>query len=103
MIKITDNKGYVYSNVNLNPGTYQANVVFNGDNYYSSSSISKTLVVKEWLTTTLSANNLVKYYGDADSFNVKLTSENNVLTGKNINFNVNGVNYVKTTNNEGVC
>ena len=99
--KITDNKGYVYSNVNLNPGTYQANVVFNGDNYYSSSSISKTLVVKEWLTTTLSANNLVKYYGDADSFNVKLTSENNVLTGKNINFNVNGVNYVKTTNNEG--
>ena len=38
--KITDNKGYVYSNVNLNPGTYQANVVFNGDNYYSSSSIS---------------------------------------------------------------
>lgn len=100
--KITDNKGYVYSNVNLNPGTYQANVVFNGDNYYSSSSISKTLVVKEWLTTTLSANNLVKYYGDADSFNVKLTSENNVLTGKNINFNVNGVNYVKTTNNEGM-
>lgn len=99
--KITDNNGYVYLNINPEVGTYNINVVYDGDDYYKSTSISKTVTIKEHLATTLTGENLIKYYGDSNNFKVKLTSGNTVLTGKTISFKVNGVTYNSVTNSEG--
>lgn len=94
MIKITDNKGYVYSNVNLNPGTYQ------GELPYKSSSITKTITINK-KTTSLIANDLIKYSSENDTFNVRLVSDNIDLKDKIVKITINGVTYNKVTNGDG--
>lgn len=99
--EVSDSNGYVYKNINLMPGSYSVSVVYDGDNYYYGCQISKTITVKERFSTSLSGVDVVKYYGDNNYFKVKLTSNGNDLSGKTINFNVNGVVYNSITNSKG--
>ncbi|WP_238524486.1 chitobiase/beta-hexosaminidase C-terminal domain-containing protein [Methanobrevibacter smithii] len=54
------------------------------------------------VNTSLEVNDLVMYYKNGSKFNVVLKdSSDNVLVNKNVIINVNGVNYIRTTNNLG--
>ncbi|MBP3226316.1 MAG: carboxypeptidase regulatory-like domain-containing protein, partial [Methanobrevibacter sp.] len=52
----------------------------------------------------ISANDVKKYYKGSERFNVYLKDVNNDgISGQNVTINVNGVDYVKTTNDNGLA
>mgnify|MGYP002528034201 FL=1 len=53
---------------------------------------------------TLLADNLVKYFRNESQFFISLVDgEGNLLSGKNITMNINGVFYTRTTNENGTA
>ncbi|MBQ9026260.1 MAG: hypothetical protein IJ104_07805 [Methanobrevibacter sp.] len=53
---------------------------------------------------TIIHDNLVKYYGNSNPFTITILDSNNVgVSGISITFNVNGQNYLRTTNSLGVA
>ncbi len=98
--RITDNEGFVYLNINLNSGTYQIFTEFSGNQFYNPTSSNNTITVK----TTILANNLVKMYCNDTQFTANFTdSKGNPLANSNVTFNINGVIYTKTTDNNGTA
>lgn len=99
--RITNSSGYARLNINLNPGNYVIYSHFYGDAYYKDSDIVNNInvVLK---STTLIADNFVKYFGDSDQFTVRLIDYQGLpLSNKNISIMINGITYIKTTDNQG--
>ena len=99
-MKITNNNGYAYLNINLKPGNYSISTLFAGNSLYKSSTIINNIYV----ISTILGNNLVKSYKNDSQFEVMLfDSEGNRLKNSNATFNVNGVLYNRTTDKTGVA
>ena len=92
--RTTNETGHVKLNINLNPGEYIITVEYKG------CKVSNKITVK----SILYADNLIKKYGTPDQFKVKLLDgTGNVLKNANVTFNINGVFYTRTTNEEGIA
>ena len=106
-INITiNNKSYLFKIENnetlmiqdkLNPGNY--NITLKWDKI----TLSKMLTVNK-IKTQIKTNNFEMYYKDGSKAIISLTDENNnILANKNIIFNINGVEYTRTTDSDGIA
>ena len=88
---------------NLAVGNYLFTVYYGGDEKYYSKSIVDNISVKE-LNIILNAHDLIKYYGASDKLSAQLLDKSNKpLSGQKIIFTVNGAEYKRTTNNDGIA
>lgn len=98
----TDNGGYAYLNINLNPGTYQISYTFPSSSPFQSSSGSKTITVSKQNSVISYDNFKVNHKGE--SFNVNLTDvKGNPLAGKEVKFVINGVTYTRISDDKGIA
>ena len=94
--RYVNSTGQVKLNINLAPGKYIITTLNNND----SSKISNTIEVTPYLYT----QDLVKYYRNASKFEAKLVdSSYNPVAGEKITFTINGNQYQRTTDNNGVA
>ena len=94
--RTTDSNGVASLNINLMPGEYSISSTYNGYTIYN-----KVSVFDSYLETY----DLVKDYGSATPFTVKVYDENGnrVGIGEEVQFNINGVDYTRTTDSNGVA
>ena len=92
--RTTNETGYVKLNINLQAGNY----IITAD--YKGYRVSNEIKIKP----ILSADNLTKKYSTTDQFEAKLVDgKGNPLSGRNITFNIHGVFYNRTTDNDGIA
>lgn len=95
--RVTDSNGQAKLNINLNPGQY----VITSYNNLTKESQSATISV---IPILVDNENLVKYYKNDSKFVVKaLDDRGNPCAGVDVVFNINGVFYTKTTDENGVA
>ena len=98
--KTTDANGTASMGLNLDSNVYPVTVTYNGSASYSK--ISKNITVT--INSSIIADDLVKMYQNATRFYAKfMGSDGKVLANTQVKFNINGVFYTKTTNNDGVA
>ena len=91
----TDQNGVASLNINLNPGQYILTAInpVNGDQYANTVKVLSTLV---------DGHDVIKYYRNATTYSIKvLDGTGNALANVNVQFNINGVFYTRTTNSSG--
>ena len=99
----TDSKGIAKYNINLaTPGNYTATYKFNKNGGYLASSTSSTISVYEGKDVVFTPEDNVVLKGDAFSVLVK-DEDGNLVINKNVYFNINGVNYLRVTDKNGVA
>ena len=92
--RTTDANGYIKMNINLNPGTYIATIMYNGLN------MANTIKV----LPILEAKDVVMRYRDGTKFEAKLLDgQGKPFAGQTITFNINGVMYNRVTDGSGVA
>ena len=90
----TDSNGVASLAINLNPGNYTITTM------YSQYEVSNNIEV----LPTLKAQDLVMSYQDGSTFNAAVVDgQGNPLANKEVIFNVNGVFYTKTTDENGIA
>ena len=95
--RTTDEKGIAKLNINLQPGKY----VITSINSATGDLIGNTITVK---TVIVENSDIVKYYKNDTQYTLKvLDGQGKPSSGKNVTFNINGVFYTRTTNNEGIA
>lgn len=104
--RTTDEKGVASININLNPGKYSVLVSFDGDDNYQASSCSGNIQVinsnKDLRDSTfISFENFEELFGENKKFEVLLSNDEGPLANQEILFEINGVTYSRTTDNEG--
>ena len=88
--RTTDELGSASMAINLDPGIYDADLLFDGDDYYSYA--YSTVEIE--ILSTISCLDMQKYVGTPDRFTVScLDSKGNKLTSGDVEFNINGVKY----------
>ena len=98
--KTTDANGTASMGLNLDSNVYPVTVTYNGSANYSK--ISKNITVT--INSSIIADDLVKMYQNATRFYAKfMGSDGKVLANTQVRFNIHGVLYTKTTNNDGVA
>ena len=98
--KTTDANGTASIGLNLDSNVYPVTVTYNGSAFYSK--ISKNITVT--INSSIIADDLVKMYQNATRFYAKfMGSDGKVLANTQVRFNIHGVFYTKTTNNDGVA
>ena len=98
--KTTDANGTASMSLNLDSNVYPVTVTYNGSAFYSK--ISKNITVT--INSSIIADDLVKMYQNATKFYAKfMGSDGKVLANTQVKFNIHGVLYTKTTNNDGVA
>ena len=96
-LRSTNEQGIAKLNINLPVGTYDCHVSFNDPDY----TYVKTFV-KVVINPIVNTSDLSMTEKDGSKFTAVLTdSNNNKVTGKKVIFNVNGIDYERTTNNNG--
>ncbi|WP_299521858.1 Ig-like domain-containing protein [uncultured Methanobrevibacter sp.] len=98
--RITNSNGQAILSLNLESGEYIANVIFEGcDFYHSASSISKINI-----KSTINGGDLTKYYKNSSQYYAKFSDNHgNPIVNQEVNFNINGVFYTRTTNSNGLA
>ena len=93
--RITNNDGVGSLAINLRPGEY----VLTAYNPVTGEQQGFNITVKSLIVT----QDLTKYYMNASSFQATIYDKNGSLAvGKNVTFNINGVFYTRTTDENGV-
>ena len=93
----TNSDGVVRLNINLPPSSYILTVInpITGENAANNITVLSRLVEN---------NDLVKYYKNASKYSVKVLDEKgSPLDHVNVNFNINGVFYTRSTDSNGVA
>jgi len=92
--------GVASLNINLGIGTYPCTIFFEGNSEYNGFTRNVTVKVTDKQGTLLISNGLVKTYGTSDQLKAQLY-HNGGLPGKPVKFTINGVSYIRNTDNEG--
>lgn len=93
-IRDTDNQGQASIPLNLNSGVYDVVTDYNGNKYYSTVTINPTVVSNDFSKIF---RNDTQYYGKF------IDSKGNLLKNTDVKFNIHGVFYTRTTNNQGIA
>ena len=92
--RYSNEDGFVKLNINLNPGEYIITAEFNGCR------VSNKITV----LPILNATDLRMQYKDGSTFNVTLVDgQGNPLANAGVTFNINGVFYERTTDENGIA
>ncbi|WP_296887434.1 Ig-like domain repeat protein [uncultured Methanobrevibacter sp.] len=95
--RTTDDEGIAKLNINLQPGNY----IITSINSATGDQIGNTITVK---TVIVENNDIVKYYKNDTQYTIKvLDGQGKPSSGKNVTFNINGVFYTRTTDDEGIA
>jgi len=92
--RTTDSDGQASMAINLDSGKYDATVEYDGIKAYSTVTVNPTIVAKDF--TKIFRNN-TQYYGEFRN------SDGSLLRNTDVKFNINGVFYTRTTNDQGVA
>ena len=86
----------------LDKGTHAVDVLYSGDDKYASSKYNLNITIESGIIIT--APEVVKYYGGSERFIVTLTDyKGNAISGAKITIEINGVEYTRTTNDNGTA
>ena len=92
----TNTEGIASLNINLNPGLYTITVKNQLDGLLMSYTVN--------VLSILQGENIVKYFRNETQYSVKvLDDRGNPLNNAKVQFNINGVFYTKTSNNDGIA
>ena len=98
--KITDEKGMVSLGLNLDSGIYSVVVKFKGLLNYTPITKHANVTIEP----TVKGLDVVKMFRNSTQYYAIFTdSQGNFLKNKNVQFNINGVFYTKTTNDKGIA
>ena len=98
--KITDEKGMVSLGLNLDSGIYSVVVKFKGLLNYTPITKHANVTIEP----TVKGLDVVKMFRNSTQYYAIFTdSHGNFLKNKNVQFNINGVFYTKTTNDKGIA
>ena len=96
------NNGYARFIIpDLTIGIHEMHLTYLGDNNYDSASAVSYINVTS--SRSIKMPDVVKYYKGDERLVVKITDGGEPIVGKFVEFNINGVNYNRTTNNEGIA
>ena len=106
----TDYKGTVTNGTakviipGLDEGTYKVVTFYTGDAKYDSMIVNGTITVNKNTKTTLTMNDVVKYFSGSQNLTAKLVDAfGNPITNATVYFTVNGKVYAKTTDKNGTA
>ena len=96
--KVENNEGLAKLNINLNPGEY----IITSMNLETGDSNANLITV---LPKLIENRDITKYYRNATQYTVKVLDDNGKVAGagENVSFNVNGVLYKRSTDENGIC
>ena len=98
--RTTGSKGIASININLGAGKYTVVASYAGSSMYGSSSVTSLVEV----LSTISANDVVKFYKNGTQYYAKFVDGNgNPLINTEVKFNINGVFYIRNTNGSGIA
>ncbi len=96
----SDEKGVASLGLNLDSGIYQVSVKFSGLLNYTPITKHTNVTIEP----TVKGLDVVKMFrNDTQYYAIFTDSQGNVLKNKDITFNINGVFYTRTTNNQGIA
>ncbi len=88
----------------LDEGTYKVVTFYTGDNKYDSMIVNGTITVNKNTITTLTMNNLVKYFGSSQRLVAKLADAlGNPIANATVYFTINGKVYARITDENGTA
>ena len=88
----------------LDEGTYKVVTFYTGDNKYDSMIVNGTITVNKNTITTLTMNNLVKYFGSSQRLVAKLVDGfGNPIANATVYFTINGKVYARITDENGTA
>ena len=99
---MTDDSGNVFINLGSEMGIYDIEAKFNGNSAFKGSNFNDTVIISGNLTY-LFARDVVKYYRNGTQFNALLVDAlGNPLVDKKINITINGRDYARITDSNGL-
>ena len=103
--KKTNSNGVVYLKLpSLKKGAYKVNYKFGGTSNYKASSASNYVTIITTKTSTLTVKSTKSFgYGAGTPFKVAVTAGGVPLVKRTATFNINGKDYVKTTDSNGIA
>ena len=88
----------------LKEGTYKVVTFYTGDNKYDSMIVNGTITVNKNTKTTLTMDDVVKYFKSAQNLTAKLVDAfGNPIANATVYFTINGKVYAKTTDENGTA
>lgn len=97
--RITDENGTVSMAINLLPKTYSIVAYYNGSSKYHNT----TIITDITINSTIISSDLIKYYKNKTQYQITvLGADGNPLANQNIEFNVNGMKYLRVSDNNGI-
>ena len=88
----------------LDEGTYKVVTFYTGDNKYDSMIVNGTITVNKNTITTLTMNNLVKYFGSSQRLVAKLADAlGNPIANATVYFTINGKVHTRITDENGTA
>lgn len=98
--RTTDVNGTAKMNINLNEGNYNITAIFNGTDDYPSCNTSNIITI----LSTIEGSDVTKIYKNATPYKATFVdSEGNLIKNQKVTFNINGVFYNRTTNENGTA
>ncbi|WP_299521797.1 S-layer family protein [uncultured Methanobrevibacter sp.] len=98
--RITDENGNASIALNLISGIYQATISYNGSEIYGNASKNITVTIN----STIDGQNIVKMYQNGTQFFATFYDNyGNILANTLVRFNINGVFYTRTTDENGTA
>ncbi|MBE6509999.1 MAG: cysteine protease [Methanobrevibacter millerae] len=98
----TDENGTASLKINLRPGIYDILAKFNSTHYKEMSGLYEITVI-DGNTSILDGQNITIGEGSGKSFDVTLKVGDIALPQRNVIFNINGVNYTRVTDDNGIA
>ncbi|WP_458404264.1 right-handed parallel beta-helix repeat-containing protein [Methanobrevibacter sp.] len=104
---LTNDEGTATVKTDLAPGTYDADIIFEGsDNYAKSSANATVKIIENRLATTITAANpsvYLKTIVSGSKYQIILKSNGSALDKKTVSITFNGKTYTATTNANGIA
>jgi hypothetical protein len=100
----TDNDGIARLNINLPAGEYKVKLYFDGDDEYNNTNSVINVTVKDNLKfTRMEGTDIIMSKNDGTKYQCAVYDENNNRLDCDVTINVNGKNYNRSTDSEGLA
>ena len=98
--RTTNENGTAKININFDPGEYTITAIFNGTDEYPASNTTNVVTI----LSTIDGKDITKMYRNATQYLATfIDAQGNILKNQMVTFNINGVFYNRTTNENGTA